>query len=116
MQNKNKLVPKKNGSGVVSSYTLNISLKEAKELDLINPYSINSLYSVKKEVIDGKLVISRGYPQTIEEFVNILNNFGIVGKHLSPKTLLDLLYFIEGDSQNYFDQKKRSSRHYKIPR
>ena len=34
----------------------------------------------------------------------ILNNFGIIGKRLSKKTLLELLHYIEGDSPSYLDQ------------
>lgn len=34
----------------------------------------------------------------------MLNDFGLIGKSLSQKTCLELLHFIEGDSQNYFDQ------------
>ncbi len=88
-----KLISKKNGSGKFSSFTLNISLKEAREAGLVDEY--DRPYALKKQITNGKLVISRGYPQTTKEINEVIQDFGLIGRRLSEKTLLDLLYFIE---------------------
>ena len=102
---KNSLIPKRNGSGRISSYTLNISLKEAQQLGLSQ--SSLDTHFIKKEIIDNKLVISKAFPQDAEDMSKILENFNIVGKRLSDKLLLDLLYFIEKDSEAYYNQKNK---------
>ena len=101
-----QLNKKINGNHRITSYSLNISLKEAETLGFsdIRQYT----YFVNKEIIDGKLVISKAFPQTDEDFRKILNDFGIIGKRLSDKLLLDLLYFIEGDSEAYCKQRSKT--------
>lgn len=97
-----KLISKKNGDGRISSYVFNISLSEAKQLNL----DANSI--LVKEIVNDKLVISRAFPQTSEDFLQILTNFQIIGKRLSKKMLLELLYFIENDSESYRKQKSKT--------
>lgn len=106
-QSKNSLVPKPNGKGRISSYTLNVSLEEAKLLGISNDYYPKKFY-IKKEIVDNKLVISRAFPQTANDFIKILDDFHIIGKRISDRMLLDLLYFIEGNSESYIKQKNKS--------
>ena len=101
----NSLIPKRNGSGRISSYTLNISLKEAQQLG-INQGFYDTRF-ITKEIIGNKLVISKAFPQDAEDMSKILEDFNIVGKRLSNKLLLDLLYFIEKDSEAYYNQKNK---------
>lgn len=52
-----KLVPKKGGNGYVSSFTVNISLKEAEKLGFENN---NSSIKLVEKIIDGdKLIIKK---------------------------------------------------------
>ena len=102
---KNSLIPKCNGSGRMSSYTLNISLKEAQQLGINQNFYEN--HFITKEIIDNKLVISKAFPQDAEDMSKILEDFNIVGKRLSNKLLLELLYFIEKDSEAYYNQKNK---------
>ncbi len=102
---KNSLIPKRNGSGRISSYTLNISLKEAQQLGIKQAFY--ETHFITKEIIDNKLVISKAFPQDDEDMSKILEDFNIVGKRLSNKLLLDLLYFIEKDSEAYYNQKNK---------
>lgn len=52
-----KLVPKKGGNGYVSSFTVNISLKEAEKLGFENN---NSNIKLVEKIIDGdKLIIKK---------------------------------------------------------
>lgn len=101
----NKLICKRNGNGRVSSYTLNVSIQEAKQLGFLNNFYDTCF--INKEIVDGKLVISRAFPQTGEDLAQILDSFGIIGKRLSNKMLLELLYFIEKDSEAYRNQKNK---------
>lgn len=105
-QNKVSLIPKRNGDGHISSYSLNISLKEAKQLGIDEDFHRGHFF-IKKEIVDNKLVISKAFPQTADDFIQILNDFHIVGKRISDKMLLDLLYFIEGNSESYINQKNK---------
>lgn len=103
---KQSLIPKRNGDGRISSFSLNISLKEAKQLGIdYNFFTKN--YFIKKEIIDNKLVISRAFPQTSKDLEEILNDFHIIGKRISDKMLLELLFFIEGNSESYINQKNK---------
>lgn len=106
-QSKNSLVPKPNGKGRISSYTINVSLEEAKLLGMSEAYRFGKFY-IKKEIIDNKLVISRAFPQTADDFIKILDDFNIIGKRISDKMLLDFLYFIEGNSESYINQKNKT--------
>ncbi len=52
-----KLVPKKGGNGYISSFTVNISLKEAEKLGFENN---NSSIKLVEKIIDGdKLIIKK---------------------------------------------------------
>ncbi len=105
MKKQNSLIAKKNGNGHISSYTLNVSLKEAQQLGLINDCHVN--HFVVKEIIDNKLVVSKAFPQNEQDLIQILEDFHIVGKRMSDKLLLELLYFIEGNSEAYINQKNK---------
>lgn len=108
-----KLCKKKNSKGYISSYNLNISEKEARTLGLIDEVKSKTLFSTtacfiaSKQITNNKLVVSRAFPQTRNDLYCLIQDFGLIGKHLSKKTLLDLLHFIEGDSESYIKQRDK---------
>lgn len=97
-----KLIPKRSGKGYVTSYTLNIGCKEARDLGLVDENG--KPFIIKKDIVDNKLVISKDFPKNILEFNYIFDNFGLKGKPANSETALELLHYIEGDSENYFNQ------------
>lgn len=97
-----KLIPKKNGKGYITSYTLNIGCKEARDLGLVDENG--NPFIIKKDIVDNKLIVSKDFPNNILEFNYIFNNFGLKGKPANSETALELLHYIEGDSENYFNQ------------
>ena len=52
-----KLVPKKAGNGYISSYTINISLKEALSLGFIN--EDKTINDIEKVIENGHLIIRK---------------------------------------------------------
>ena len=52
-----KLVPKKAGNGYISSFTINISLKEALQLGFIN--EDKTINNIEKIIDDGTLIIRK---------------------------------------------------------
>jgi hypothetical protein len=52
-----KLVPKKAGNGYISSFTINISLKEALQLGFIN--EDKTINDIEKIIDDGTLIIRK---------------------------------------------------------
>ena len=52
-----KLIPKKAGNGYISSFTINISLKEALQLGFIN--EDKSINDIEKVIDDERLIIRK---------------------------------------------------------
>lgn len=99
---------KKRSRHYISSYNLNISCKEAVALNLVKQLYYGLVRATaSKTIVDDTLVVTRAFPQTASDLIKLIDDFGLVGKHLSKRTLLEFLRFIEGDSSSYFKQRDK---------
>lgn len=97
------LNPKKNGSGYITSFSLNIGSKEAREAGFVD--SNGNPFVLKKQIVDGKLIISRDIPlKKKTDFEYMLDNFDLKGRFKNSETCLNLLYYLEGESEHYKQQ------------
>ena len=99
---------KKRSRHYISSYNLNISCKEAVALNLVKQLYYGLVRATaSKTIVDDTLVVTRAFPQTASDLIKLIDDFGLVGKHLSKRTLLEFLHFIEGDCSSYFKQRDK---------